>query len=198
MHGRQGPQRGLPQPLRPTPELAHMTVPRNPPYGRMQTIARLPAGSAVPVQVITAPDPAESFYRVSLQGPCTWRIQYGTNSLIEVPDIVSPAHGLIPGACEIWAHPLPDAQANTLALCTLTKAWGDSWGRGNGGFKVYADFATGTALVAPPQAVGYFALTPSTIVIHGVATVVPPLDSVLVESGSTLTVAGNGYWVLRL
>lgn len=125
---------------------------------------------------------ATALWRLSVFGNVLVTIQYGTRSNREFVRLMAPVVITLPGQFTAYAEPLDDQGASCTVTLTQATAGARSQAR---------KLVTGPATF-DQDAVDYFALSASNLVISGVAVAVPALAIVPLVSGSSL-VNGSGF-----
>lgn len=114
------------------------------------------------------------------------RIIYGTSSSFRISNLRLPLVAYVPGACQLYLAPDVSpvvADINVRVSATLI----------TNGLQVLRTFhdSAAAAVLLPPSAMRYTALTASTVTIEGIAVAVAVGTDILLTAPSTLT-AGAG------
>ena len=130
---------------------------------------------------------AQALWRVSLFGPFSVTIQYGTQGTHQILSLLAPVVMTFPGQVTITAKPL-SAEGERVCVVTLTQATAGARSIA----RKLANAGAGPAVTLDPDAVDFFALNACTLTISGVAVAVPALSVVPLVSGSVLN-TGAGF-----
>lgn len=154
-------------------------------YGTVNR-AKWAAGDNEEKQIIST-DRSAMLWRISVFGPVTVRIDYGTVMRQPLTLLASPVVMTIPGSASVYVTPSDPEHAAIACKATLTAA--------SAGARAHArkiiDAGAG-AVLFEESAVNFVALTASTLTISGIAVVVPALSAVPLVAGSRLD-TGSGY-----